>query len=72
MTALMCRARTPVDSPEIARWTFDATNPQRLAFSLDPGLEKIRDEFGALEAPGSPENPSMDLVNFDDLLALST
>jgi len=45
------------ESPDIAIHVFDRTHPKiRLSFPTSSEIDKLRDEFGALEAPGMPED----------------
>lgn len=50
--AIHIRELYPEDSEIIARAVFDHTHPSLLSFRLDEKLLRLRDEFGALEAPG--------------------
>lgn len=50
--AIRIRELRPEDSETIARAVFDHTHPSQLSFRLDEKLLRLRDEFGALEAPG--------------------
>lgn len=55
------------ESEEIARLVFDATHPSKLSFEVPHYLLDIRDEFGALEAPGMPSDESDPDVYRDSL-----
>lgn len=44
------------DSEKIARLVFDSTHPSKLSFEPPRLLTEIRNEFGALEAPGMPSD----------------
>ena len=54
--ALDYREAHPEESEKIALFVFDATHK----FIFDNDIETIRNEFGALEAPGEPENGNPD------------
>ncbi len=45
-------------SEAIAHEVFERTHPSQLSFTLPDELSRLRDEFGALEAPGLPEDGS--------------
>jgi hypothetical protein len=45
-------------SESIAHNVFDRTHPSQLTFELPHELVELRNEFGALEAPGLPEDDS--------------
>ena len=56
-------------SADIALYVFDATNQTaELHFHPAADLVAIRYEFGALEAPGTPNDPDMSYQDFDDML----
>lgn len=48
----------PEDSEFIAREVFNRTHPSLLSFQPDEELLWLRDEFGALEAPGLLDDDS--------------
>lgn len=49
------------ESPEIAMHVFDKTHPiTQLSFPISEETDQLRDEFGALEAPGMPEDDEKD------------
>ena len=53
------------ESGEIARFVFDMTHDDTTGLKLDRDLAQIRDEFGALEAPGQSD---LDAKNYVDTL----
>jgi len=55
------------ESEKIACFVFDNTHETKIKIPLDEELEKIRYEFGALEAPGQPED-DMDEADYIDTL----
>lgn len=55
------------ESRKIAIFVFDNTHPAITNIPLNDDLERIRFEFGALEAPGSPE-ADIDRDKYDDKL----
>lgn len=56
------------DSAQIARYVFDMTNQSNIPFKMTDELLNIRFEFGALEAPGSPEDVDISFDEYDDKL----
>lgn len=64
---LIYREENKHESERIARYIFDTTHQSQLQIPLSPDLEQIRVEFGALEAPGLPENDE-DINAFTDSL----
>jgi hypothetical protein len=56
------------ESERIALYVFDMAHEPRLGFPLPDNLKAIRYEFGALEAPGWPEDDSVDPDEFIDSL----
>jgi hypothetical protein len=58
LEAIELRMVHPELSEEIAREVFDRTHPSVLVFSIRDDVSQLRDEFGALEAPGLPDNGS--------------
>lgn len=57
------------ESVDIAMHVFDRTHPKsRLSFPISTAIERLRDEFGALEAPGMPENDDEDPSDHIDRL----
>lgn len=68
--ALHLRARSRAASSEIARAVFTMTSSEFLNFTPSAHLSRIRDEFGALEAPGlEHQDSSEDEANeFEDKL----
>lgn len=56
-------------STGIAMHVFDMTHPQgMLSFPVSQEVEGLRFEFGALEAPGMPEDDEQPVENYDDML----
>lgn len=55
-SAVDFRKQNKDKSEEIARTVFDTTHSSRLSFEMPHYLMVIRDEFGALEAPGAPSD----------------
>ena len=51
--AIQLRFANREQSAQIARCVFNQTHRSRLTFTLTEKESRIRDEFGALEAPGS-------------------
>lgn len=45
-------------SEAIAHEVFERTHSSQLSFDLPDDLSRLRDEFGALEAPGLPDDDS--------------
>lgn len=66
--AIDYRNRHKDQSTNIALFTFNASHPSRLPFVLSEGLTSIRFEFGALEAPGMPEDNTISIEDYDDQL----
>jgi hypothetical protein len=58
LTAINERRLNKGQSESIARDVFDRTHPSQLTFELPHELTELRNEFGALEAPGLPEDNS--------------
>lgn len=57
------------ESTEIAIHVFNRTHPKvRLSFAINRKVERLRDEFGALEAPGMPEDDTEDPNDYSDRL----
>lgn len=55
------------ESTKVAMFVFDTTFQDNLSFSLPKYLDDVRNEFGALEAPGSaPDNEDQEA--FEDKL----
>lgn len=65
--AIQLREQHRDQSEEIARQVFDNTHPALLSFEVNDRLQKIRNEFGALEAPGLLDNDSDPDAYRDDL-----
>ena len=65
--AIVYRETHKSESEEIARFVFDATHRTKINVPLSTELEKIRYEFGALEAPGQPEDNSDPNIFVDHL-----
>lgn len=67
--AIHYRNSHKAQSSEIAQYVFNATHPTiRLTFPVDTGLDRLRDEFGALEAPGMPMDDTVDPDEDEDRL----
>lgn len=49
-------------SADIARFAFDQTHPNVLAFVPSKELYSIRFEFGSLEAPDMPDDEHLDMT----------
>lgn len=58
LSEIECRHSNVSRSEEIARRAFDNTHISVLGFSLPADYERVRNEFGALEAPGAHEGIS--------------
>lgn len=56
LEAIEIRTLHPELSEEIAREVFDQTHPSTLPFIVNDDTQRLRDEFGALEAPGLPDD----------------
>ncbi len=56
VTALNERQVNKERSEAIAHEVFERTHPSLLSFDLSDDLSRLRDEFGALEAPGLPDD----------------
>lgn len=56
--AIRTQEANPEASELIAHTVFDHTHPSLLSFELSDEVLQLRDEFGALEAPGFPEDDS--------------
>ena len=54
--AIVYRSSHKKESEKIARFVFDVTHNSRLGALYTDGIDVIRNEFGALEAPGAPDN----------------
>lgn len=55
------------ESVDIAVHVFDRTHPKgRLSFPISAEVDRLRDEFGALEAPGMPEDDEKDPDEYVD------
>ena len=54
--AIRIREQHPDQSEAIARQVFDNTHPALLSFEVSQQIQIIRNEFGALEAPGLPDD----------------
>lgn len=67
LSAVEYRNSHKSQSIEIARYVFDVTHESRIGFHLSEKLERIRYEFGALEAPGTPDGGE-DVMSYDDRL----
>ena len=65
--ALAYRKSHQEESERIALFVFDTTHEDKLGKIYDQKIEKIRNEFGALEAPGMPKN-GQDADNFREKL----
>lgn len=68
LKALDFREAAKDQSCQIALDVFDRTSEQQLTFELPVEYSRVRDEFGALEAPGSPPNDSQPQLEFEDFL----
>jgi len=68
IAAIDYRNKHKDQSPAIAQFVFDASHPLNLPFALSKSLTSIRFEFGALEAPGMPEDDSILPEDYDDTL----
>ena len=55
-------------SADIAQFVFDASHSSNLPFESSEELTSLRFEFGALEAPGLPENNTISIEDYDDQL----
>lgn len=60
VTAIQYRNTHKAESAEIAMHVFDKTHQMWLPFPVSDEADRLRDEFGALEAPGMPENDEKD------------
>lgn len=58
VTALKEQQADKERSEAIAHEVFERTHPSQLTFDLPDDLSRLRDEFGALEAPGLPDDDS--------------
>lgn len=55
------------ESAAVAMHVFDRTHPKgRLSFPVDSEIEQLRYGFGALEAPGMPEDDEKDPDEYID------
>lgn len=55
------------ESADIAMHVFDRTHPRgRLTFPIGAEIDRLRDEFGALEAPGMPDNDTQSFEDHED------
>lgn len=70
--ALQTRARSPESSREIAYGVFTMTSSENLLFTPSTQLSRLRDEFGALEAPGleNQDSNEQEAKQFEDRLWL--
>ena len=69
--AIQYRTSHKNESLDVAMHVFDRTHPRgRLSFPISAATERLRDEFGALEAPGMPENDDEDPDEYMDKLWL--
>jgi len=66
--AIAYRTAHKDESIKVARFVFDATCPILHEADFGSDIERIRFEFGALEAPGCPEDPNLSLMDSDDRL----
>lgn len=55
-------------STDIATQVFNRTHATMLPFTLSKEAERLRFEFGALEAPGMPEDETLPTPDYDDEL----
>ena len=61
IAAILYRNDHKAESPSIAIHVFDMTHPLlKLSFPISTITDRLRDEFGALEAPGMPEDDNKD------------
>jgi hypothetical protein len=67
LEAIEVRGDYPEYSEQIARAVFDRAHPYLLSFGISEDASRLRDEFGALEAPGLPEDDSDPDVYRDQL-----
>lgn len=65
--AIEYRGSHKSESQKIARFVFDATYQAKIEMPFSQGLERIRYEFGALEAPGQPDDDGDPDVFVDQL-----
>jgi hypothetical protein len=54
------------ESLEIATHVFDKTHTLQLGFSVDESMDRLRDEFGALEAPGWSKDETKSLEESEE------
>lgn len=66
LAAISYRNVHRAESTAVARHVFDRTHPASLGFPLTRTQETIRFEFGALEAPGTPNIPGETQTSFED------
>lgn len=68
--ALHTRARSREASSGIAHTVFTMTSPEYLNFTPSGHVSRLRDEFGALEAPGLEHQDSSEdqATDFEDKL----
>lgn len=65
--AILYRNNHKEESGKVARFVFDTTHKSKLGSLYSENIDSIRNEFGALEAPGRPADNS-DLNEFIDHL----
>jgi hypothetical protein len=67
--AIRYREDHKAQSSEIAVHVFDKAHPKpQLSFPIADDIDNLRNEFGALEAPGMPEDDDKDPDEYDDEL----
>ena len=68
ISAIDYRNKHKDKSADIAQFVFDASHPSNLPFKSSEELTSLRFEFGALEAPGLPEDNTISIEDYDDQL----
>lgn len=60
--------KSELSSDELALRVFNDIHQGELSFTLGDDLERIRDEMGALSAPGAPDEDDVDYGEYEDRL----